>query len=67
MKARRKTKTKAKDNGIRDGMTITENGTLYFVFGNTRIKITEHFSANGRTIDELLSDYIQKKIKEKAS
>ncbi len=63
MKAQRKTK----DDGIRDGMTIMENGNFYFVIGNTRIKITEHFSANGRTIDELLSDYIRKKIKEKAS
>lgn len=63
MKAQRKTK----DDGIHDGMTITENGKNYFIFGKTRIKITEHFSANGRTIDELLSDYVQKKIKEKAS
>ncbi len=42
-----------------------ETGEQYFVMGKNRIKITEHFSANGRTIEELLADYIQKKIKEK--
>ncbi len=54
------------DGGI-PGPIVTIDGQQYFVMGKTRIKITEHFPAKGKTIDELLSDYIQKKIKENAS
>jgi len=64
MKAQRR----IEDKGISDGITITdEDGKQYYIVGKTRIKITEHFPANGKAIDELLSDYIQKKIKGKAS
>lgn len=53
-----------KDN--REGITLTDaNGNQYFIFGKTRIKITEHFADNGRSIDVLLFDLIQAKIKEK--
>ncbi len=63
MKAQHKTN----DDKTHNGMTVTENGNLYYIFGNIRIKITEHFPASGKAIDELLADYIQKKIKEKTS
>lgn len=33
--------------------------TQYFIYGNTRIKITEHFPDVGKTLDELLADVIQ--------
>ena len=46
------------------GQTITENGTEYFVIGKTRIKITEHFSLEGKRIEELVTDLITQKIKE---
>jgi len=48
-------------------IVTTESGEQYFIMGKNRIKITEHFPANGRTIEELLFDYIQKKIREKTS
>ena len=37
------------------GKTITdENGERYFIIGNTRIHIVEHFAENGKTITELI-------------
>lgn len=52
-----------KDN--REGITLMDaNGNQYFIFGKTRIKIIEHFADNGRSIDVLLFDLIQAKIKE---
>lgn len=33
--------------------------TQYFTYGNTRIKITEHFPDVGKTLNELLADVIQ--------
>lgn len=33
--------------------------TQYFIYGNTRIRITEHFPDVGKTLDELLADVIQ--------
>lgn len=50
------------------GRTITAaNGEQYYIFGNTRIKITEHFPASGKPIEELITDLITHKIKEKVS
>jgi hypothetical protein len=31
----------------------------YFVVGNTRIRVTEHFTENGKSIDGLLEDVIR--------
>jgi hypothetical protein len=31
----------------------------YFVIGNTRIRVTEHFADDGRTIDGLIEDVIR--------
>lgn len=33
--------------------------TQYFIYGNMRIKITEHFPDVGKTLGELLADVIQ--------
>lgn len=38
----------------------------YFVIGKNRIKITEHFSPTGKQLDELVTDLIVHKMKEKA-
>lgn len=48
-----------------DGLTITaNNGEQYFVFGKNRIKITEHFAADGKPIGELVEELIRHKVKE---
>ena len=52
---------------MQEQKTITaENGTQYFVMGKHRIKITEHFPGDGKPIEELITDLIIHKIKEKA-
>ena len=33
--------------------------TQYFIYGNTRIKITEHFPDVGKMFGDLLADVIQ--------
>ena len=41
----------------RTGQVIqTENGTQYFVCGNNRIKISEHFAAGGKPLGDLIVD-----------
>lgn len=47
-------------------IVTTESGEQYFIMGKNRIKITEHFPANGKPIEELITDLIAHKIKEKA-
>lgn len=42
------------------------NGEQYYIIGNNRIKITEHFPASGKPIEELITDLIAHKIREKA-
>ena len=37
----------------------SKDGQLYFVHGNCRIKVTEHFPAAGKPLDTLLEDLIQ--------
>ena len=50
-----------------EGLTVTtETGEQYFVMGKNRIKITEHFSPSGKQLDELVTDLIVQKIKEKS-
>lgn len=45
----------------------TETGEQFFVMGKNKIKITEHFPAKGKPIEELITDLIINKIKEKAA
>ncbi len=49
-----------------EGKTVKVNGVQYYIIGKTRIKITEHFPASGKQIDELMTDLIAYKIREKA-
>ena len=50
------------DDGT-SGLTIAEaDGQQYFVFGKNRIKIVEHFPAQGKTIDELIVGLIHSKM-----
>ena len=50
-----------------EGRTVIKDGEQYFIIGKNRIKITEHFPANGKQLDELITDLITQKIKEKAA
>ena len=36
-----------------------EYGTLYFYYGNSRIRVAEHFNDNGKPIGTLLEDVIR--------
>ncbi len=36
-----------------------EYGTLYFYYGNTRIKVAEHFNDRGKPIGTLIEDVIR--------
>ena len=38
---------------------VEGNGPLYFYYGNTRIKVSEHFSDNGKPIGTLIEDVIR--------
>ena len=38
---------------------IEPDGTTYFYHGSTRIKVTEHFTADGKPITTLVEDVIQ--------
>ena len=40
-----------------------ENGEEYYCCGNTKIKITEHFAKDGKTMGELLEDLIMREAK----
>ncbi len=44
----------------RRGQVIkTENGTQYFICGNNRIKISEHFATGGRPLGDLIVDVVR--------
>ncbi len=40
-----------------------ENGVEYYCCGNTKIKITEHFAEEGKTMGELLEEMIIREAK----
>ena len=50
-----------------EGYTVIEDGKLYYIIGKNKIKITEHFPADGKQLDELITDLITQKIKGKAA
>lgn len=37
----------------------TEDGTQYFICGKSRIRVSEHFAAEGKPLDDLIADVIQ--------
>ncbi len=44
----------------RTGQVIqAENGTQYFVCGNNRIKISEHFATGGKPLGDLIVDVVR--------
>ena len=52
----------------RTGRVIeTENGTQYFVCGNNRIKISEHFAAGGKPLGDLIVDVVRHTAEKAAS
>ena len=42
---------------------IDEDGVEYYCCGNTKIKITEHFAEEGKTMGELLEEFIIREAK----
>lgn len=44
---------------IRGQLLQTENGTQYFICGKSRIKVSEHFAAEGLPLGELIADVIR--------
>ena len=42
---------------------IDENGVEYYCCGNTKIKITEHFAEEGKTMGQLLEEFIIREAK----
>lgn len=52
----------------RTGQVIqAENGTQYFVCGNNRIKISEHFAAGGKPLGDLIVDVVRHTAEKAAS
>ena len=50
------------------GQLVTaENGTQYFVCGNTRIKISEHFATGGKPLGDLIVDVVRHTAENRAS
>lgn len=48
-------------------LVTATTGEQYYIIGKNRIKITEHFPANGKRIEDLITDLISDKIKEKVA
>ena len=38
---------------------IEPDGTMYYYFGNTRIKVSEHFAPSGKPVDNLIENVIE--------
>lgn len=47
---------------IQGQLLQTENGTQYFICGKSRIKVSEHFAAEGRPLGELIADVIRHSV-----
>ena len=57
-KAARNVEVKEPD-GVPTFYVTDEYGTLYFYYGNTRIKVSEHFNDRGKPIGALIEDVIR--------
>ena len=53
----------AAQNGDTAFYLTDENGVEYYCCGNTKIKITEHFAEDGKSMGELLEDLIIREAK----
>ena len=44
---------------IQGRLLKAEDGTQYFVCGKSRIRVSEHFAAEGKPLGDLIADVIQ--------
>lgn len=51
-------------SGTTGHFVTEEDGTRYFVHGNTRIKAVEHFAPKGKTFQEIMLELIRKKAEQ---
>ena len=49
---------------MRGEFTTDEDGKKHFVYGKTRLNVTEHFAENGKTFSEILDEIILKRAQE---
>lgn len=49
----------AEPDGVPTFYVTNEYGTLYFYYGNTRIKVAEHFNDRGKSIGTLIENVIR--------
>lgn len=49
---------------MRGELTTDENGKKHFVYGKTRLNITEHFAENGKTFSEILDEIVLNRAQE---
>ncbi len=47
--------------------TITKNGKQYFISGNLRIEIVEHFAEKGKTLEHLMENTIVRAAAQRVS
>lgn len=43
----------------------SDTGEQYFIYGNNRIKFTEYFPDDGKTLDELFQEYIESEVRKR--
>ena len=55
----RQTNYNTEPEGIPAFYVTDEYGTLYFYYGNTRIRVAEHFNDKGKPIGTLIEDVIR--------
>lgn len=55
-------KSQTNSPAIQGQLLQTENGTQYFICGKIRIKVSEHFAAEGRPLGELIADVIRHSV-----
>ena len=61
-------KAKSENNTNNSGTMLTAaDGTQYFVCGNNRIKISEHFAAGGKPLGDLIVDVVRHTAEKAAS
>lgn len=56
--------TRSSDTG--GTAAIAAGEVQYYIIGDTRIKVTEHFPARGKEINEIIVNLITHKVKEEA-
>lgn len=42
---------------------INEDGSKYFIYGKTRLHITEHFKEKGKTFREILDEIMLQRVR----